>query len=475
MKWFKRCWLSIVRRPGKSSMLFFISLGMMTLLAGSLAIISTSETIKKEIEIGLGSEATVTNELYVWNNYSKEEIYSTIDEYKLVMDKLIDDERVAFGEYHINTIGLYRDFFKELDFDLYSTNIVESKDFRDGVNKLVTTKGNRYFTKEEIENGEMVIMTSYSLHGEDTSGSFIKSGLCELNNEVTLTIPLKYEFISSENNENDFKVISYDFKVKVVGIFNSENNDNIIYMPQKAFEKVVADANDYAKEIGINDLVNLTIDYTGFKLKDGKSLDSFDRYAKDSITTIKNAKVFKYLSSNDSYERNAGPIENLEAIAKYIFIAAFACTVIVISLVGIFFISDRKTEIGIYASIGERKRNIMSQILCEMLLVTTLAISISSVTGLLLGNSLSDYMLEVQKYTERQQDLGIIADLPVIYKPVEDGLTVLTRDDIIDNYNIELSIEYFAVLFAVGEFSVLIASSISIIYLLKLKPKEIMM
>lgn len=476
MKWFKRAWLSIIRRPLKSSMLFLISLGMTTLLAGALAIVSTSETITEEIKTGLGSEVVVTNELYPWEGYTNEDVYSTLNKFQHVMNRLLDDERINEGEYHVHAGGIYTDFFRELSYTLTSTNIVKGKDFRNGYNQLIEVEGNRFFTEEEIENGEMVIMTSYSLKGDEdeNTNEFISSGLCDLNNYVTLTVPIKYETIENEDGIIELKPIGYDFKVKVVGIFNNYAESNIIYIPQKTFDKIIANANEYSKELELDKLVDLTIGFANFKLKDSHSLESFDKDAKEMLANVPNSEAFAYVSSNDSYDRNAGPVENLESIAKLILISSIVCTIIVITLVGIFFISDRKNEIGIYVSMGEKKGNVIAQIVFEMLLVTTLAITLSSVTGVWLSKGLSDYMLDVQRYTERQQDFGQYVDIPIIYRPAEDVLTTLTRDDVMDSYEVKPSIEYFAILFIVGELTVLVSGSISMIYLIKLKPKEIL-
>ena len=50
-----------------------------------------------------------------------------------------------------------------------------------------------------------------------------------------------------------------------------------------------------------------------------------------------------------------------------------------------------------------------------------------------------------------------------------------TRDAVIDNFAIEADAQYFVTLYVVGEVTVLISCGFSMIYLTRLRPKEIMM
>ena len=184
---------------------------------------------------------------------------------------------------------------------------------------------------------------------------------------------------------------------------------------------------------------------------------------------------FVYESSADKYKKNAGPVENLDTIAKFVFIISVFATFIILGLVIIFFMGDRKKEIGVYLSVGERKKNVIRQFLVEVLLVSTLAISCASISGLFLGDKLSNYMLDVQRYVQREQALGDIAKYTPIYTPVKNGISLQTRDDVINNYEVKANVEYFMIIFVVGELSIIISSVLPMVYLSSFKPKEIML
>ena len=83
-------------------------------------------------------------------------------------------------------------------------------------------------------------------------------------------------------------------------------------------------------------------------------------------------------------------------------------------------------------------------------------------------------MLDVQRYVQREQEIGI-PNLKPIYKPVRNGISIQTRDDIIDQYEVQPTAEYFLTIFIVGELSVIVSTILPMMYLSSLKPKEIML
>lgn len=467
MKWAKRTWLSIIRRPFKTLLLFLVVFVMVTLLAGSLSIIMTSAKIKEQLSEDIGPEGTITMD-YSYENPDLNEMftYSFIENYTDTIDSLCANENVVSCEYHISTLAnaLYSDLWENenasgsLLFSLYGTNVAEPALFKEGTLHLTQSFSGRYFTQEEIANGEFVILTN-----RDLGNSFgSPTGLCEVGNEVILSVPVSYFY---DVNTGETTVDYYKFNATVIGTFSGDEGASRIYIPNKALMKILEETNS---SMAMNDCY---ADYAAFKVKDLEAMHEFDDLAKETVSDLAGAN---YESSTTIYEKNAGPVENLDTIAKVIFVVALIATVVILSLVVIYFMQDRRKEIGIYASLGESKKNIISQLVLEVAFVAVVAISAASASGLFLGSKLSDYMLEVQRYVQRQQDMGPLANLPVIYKPLNSD-KLNTRDAVIDNFAIEADAQYFVTLYAVGEVTILISCGLSMIYLTKLHPKEIMM
>ncbi|MBR5794674.1 MAG: ABC transporter permease [Erysipelotrichaceae bacterium] len=476
MKWFKRTWLSIIRRPGKSFLLFLVVFMMANLLAGSLGVIQTSATIKDVLKESIAPKVSFVYEKEYKENKIKYTRDVTIDEmkqYNDVINQLANDENVIAFEQHysLDVFAKYRDLgwqpndTREFKMGFYSTNVIESTYFKENDHRLASLQGNRFLTEKELQSTEVYMVVDQMLGSVyEFGGATVPTGLNVLDNEVTLVL-------KSTDGE---RIYEYEFPAKVVGVlFNraKEPFHNCVYVSNTALLNLVDDANAYFTSVGADE-ITYELQSANVSMDTIEDVESFMSHNDSIIDTL--PEGFIYSSSVDTYKKNIGPIENLDTIAKVIFLIAIVATIVILGLVIVFFISDRKKEMGIYLSVGEKKKHIVYQLLVEIVLISTVAISCASLTGLFLGDKLSNYMLEVQRYVQREQEIGI-PNLKPTYKPVRNGISIQTRDDIIDNYEVKPNMEYFLTIFVVGELSVIISTVLPMMYLSSLKPKEIML
>ena len=83
----------------------------------------------------------------------------------------------------------------------------------------------------------------------------------------------------------------------------------------------------------------------------------------------------------DSYEQSLQPLENLSTYAKYFLAVVLAIGGIILVVLNIFNIRERKYEIGVLAAIGMKKGKIAMQFLIELLCVTFIAIILGTGVG----------------------------------------------------------------------------------------------
>ncbi len=91
------------------------------------------------------------------------------------------------------------------------------------------------------------------------------------------------------------------------------------------------------------------------------------------------------LIATDQYDSIAGPIESMSKLSKYVLFVAVIATVLITGLVVLLFLRDRKHELGIYLSLGERRGRVVGQILIEVMVVAFIGIMISLFSGNLLA------------------------------------------------------------------------------------------
>ena len=102
MKWSKRMWLSIIRRPVKSLLIFLVVFIMSSLLAGALSIVQTSDQIKKNLKASISPQISVGYEKEYKENkkkYIRETNVEEMKEYISILDNMKKDENILIEFY----------------------------------------------------------------------------------------------------------------------------------------------------------------------------------------------------------------------------------------------------------------------------------------------------------------------------------------------------------------------------------------
>ncbi len=112
---------------------------------------------------------------------------------------------------------------------------------------------------------------------------------------------------------------------------------------------------------------------------------------------------------------------------------------------------------------GERKLNVLGQFVGEILIVGLLATSCSLVTGSYFGDAVSQKFMEIQ----------IDADYEMQYQ--EENPDAVTQLDLLETYKVELDGAYIISIYGASAVLMALSSALPIIYILKMKPKNVLM
>lgn len=178
---------------------------------------------------------------------------------------------------------------------------------------------------------------------------------------------------------------AYDKKVKVVGIFDGGNtfSNNTVIMPLKTLQTLSDQENQ------INSIV-------------------VEANSIDSITPVEEAIKEKLgddidvVSSQDSSKQALEPLENIKTISLYSLIGSVVAGTIIIFLIMMMIVRERRREIGVLKAIGSSNINIVSQFTFESLFLTLA----SSVLGIILGAVLSNPVLKVLVTNSQSSSVG---------------------------------------------------------------------
>ena len=195
-----------------------------------------------------------------------------------------------------------------------------------------------------------------------------------------------------------------------------------------------------------------------------KSIDDVEAFREEANALITN-KYYKIFASTDEYEQIAGGMKKLGTISQYVVLIAALATVLIISLVILLFLRDRKHELGIYLSLGESRGEIIGQIVMELLLTSVIALVLSLVTGNLLGGLVSNSLLQTEWLNPDTSNMAV-------YRMTE---STISYQDIQSAYKVTFTLGYIISYLLLGLGTVLLSAILPLMYILRLNPKKIMM
>jgi putative ABC transport system permease protein len=511
----KRAGLSIIRRPGKTLILFLVVFIIGNLIAGAVlirqAIMQTEEaalsmmgaTVSLQIDnnavmeaysagggIAAGPQISNVNAETIEQLGRRPEVkyfdYS-LDEY--LGSKGLNTVKAAGGDNE----GMH--FGSASNFILRGIHYAPLLPLQEG--KLSLSEG-RSFTEDEIKQGSLVTMVSDRLAEEN--GLHVGDSL-SLTAEIvdygsSTFVSMGPDSTMPESTVKDSK----DITLEIIGIFKIENlafenqqeglslqerleNQmkgevfNTVYAPMEVAREIDDFLIDGYAQL---DTSSATDDYTylytaSYVLDQISDLESFELAAQAALP-----EYWTTLSARSEFEQAAAPLETIKNLMDTALIVIVAAALVIITLIVVLFLRDRRHEFGIYLSLGERTTKILSQVASEVVLVAAVALCLALVSGMFLSHSVSDFMLNAQ--LDAAQSSGMTQDasqgsVVMVSAGASDPLsdTSIDLDTILEQYQIGFSASYALLFFGVGLGTVLLACIFPLLYVLRLKPKKILM
>lgn len=494
MNYWNRALCSVMRRKGKSIILFAVIFILGNVIAGSIAIQQSTANVEKKIKHDLG--ATVSAELDYQKMMDEGQSFSPSALKVEAVKKMGESSYVKEFDYNVKT-NLFVKKIKTYEMEnaaamggmpktlsLKGNNLLEPLDFKDKKVKLVE---GRTFKQEEINNGKDV--------------AIISKKVAEANGfNVGDKVVLDSSVMDFKQDGSMEELASQDHPVEIIGIFEptsvekkeSDGKDqkgfeaqfmeteqfNTVYMPNDAvmnintveFEKGKALLPDrYKKADGTDSTVeDMNQIVPVYVLKTPEDVEAFKEEAKAMIP-----EGYKLTASTDQYDQVGGTFKKMAQISGYVVLLAIGATLLIISLVVILFLRDRKHELGIYLSLGETRAKVMQQILIELLLISLVAMCLSLVTGNILGKMVSESLIASDAFSQAGDTAGNGGAMMIGGSGA--NMPTLTTEDVSSAYEVKFSISYIVTFLIAGLSTVLLSAILPLTYVLRLNPKKIMM
>lgn len=445
---FKNAIKNLFRNKGRNIMIAIIMLSMLSFTAISMIINTTTDNVIKNYKEQFGSEIFLrydeTKIAEEQKNGNWVDIPEISDDVKIALAdstylketmihilypsyakelKGLDQGKKESGEG--DTIGIVpssNETYYEANVVIHGYNTPElMKDFKEG--KRTITSG-KMFEK----NDECVISEDFAKLNNLKIGDQIKIRDCNMEAEFAPLV-LTITGIYYDSIENKFGYIS--------AATNPRNDIITTYETMKNYQRDVANTKLY------------TVDTT-YYLKNPDMLSAFNEEAHEK-GLHKN-----YMMSTDelSYNRIVKPAESLAGVSNIFLCAVLLVGSMILILLSMLSIRERKYEIGVLRAIGMRKQKVVRGILYESLLTMSMCLVIGLTIGAAIAQPVSNMMIQNQQQQDYKSFGGAMIEQ-------EEIVVSLTPKAILDVSIIALLL-------------VVLSTSVGVMYIVRYEPMKIL-
>ena len=404
---FKRSFLSIRRKLGRTIVLVLIFFMMANLVLAAITIKTAVKTQMDYAKSTLGGSVTIQADMESIRENQKGEMEKGGDP-KEMFSKMT---RPSVSVETANEIAGYSDYVKDYSYEVsasansYDLEVVESG--RGGMKMPGGMSFPGMFQEEDEDTLDANITISginaYAYINGVESGSFeIKDGTYfDEDSEDSAMISYEFAELNSLSVGDAFKIKNIhtekSVKLTVIGIYDTSEgraDANTIYMNTETAAR-------FLREDDYND-GNYDVDNVTFYMLDSEKADEFVEKVNSDFPELGENNL-KTAVDTSEYDSMASSIESVGSFATTILIIVIVAAIIIVTLIVTINVKDRNYEMGVLLSLGATKGNIMLQIATELLIVGTLGFALACASGTVLAQKLGNSILESQIASSTQQ------------------------------------------------------------------------
>ncbi|MFB6588311.1 ABC transporter permease [Bacillus thuringiensis] len=447
MNFIKRSFLSLQSRKGKSLILLAIFLVVINLVFAGFTIQSASSKATDLARQQLGADINLRIDINKYleeqnSNQNANEARKVPSIEKKEADKLKNSKYLDHYNYLKSAIAE----LKELH------NVEPSggaQSFGPNNNLNFTLQGVRDFSLLEAAQDKKLKLVEGEGITSKTVGknvAMIEKKLAEKNN---LKVGDKLQIGEVMDEELTTK------ELEIIGIY--ESKEEAPSFGGQSFALLEPANQIYVPYSVMNSLENAI-----YSLKDPKDIDAFKEEAKKM-----GLPAYYELDAQDNvYKQMIGPIENIASFSKTIVIMVSIAGATILGLIIMLSIKERRKEMGILLSIGEKKWKLMGQLLVEVLCIAVLAFGLSLATGEKVSQKVGDNLLssEIEKNEDKPED-------PIAKFSGNPAADV----DPVDNIDVSISTEDLGKVGGIGLGIAMLGTILPALSILRLNPKQILL
>ncbi|MCL1991219.1 MAG: ABC transporter permease [Defluviitaleaceae bacterium] len=374
-------------------------------------------------------------------------------------------------------------FHHDVDFERFTLKGIHHHEVVDIEAGLIELVAGRAFTENEVDEGAHVVLVSQD---------FLVANRLSLGSQIVLDYRIYDEFSGAA----PFEVLLAEqaFELEIIGVFEHQlvneawrqgidiNHHiemiNRIYVPNRVVESVLPLYLETFSEMNPELIVHLTetdnieeiIRYEQllFLLYDPTDLVAFAHAASQRLPAF-----WTVSDLSNAYADIASSMVIMGDLANGIVIGTIFASWTVLSMLILVFIKDRQLELGIYLALGEGKKRLTGQILIELLLLVTVAITCALFVGHLMASELSTVMIrtDLMRQAELDEFSRVSGETPETL-----GFRFeMTHEEMLALYDTSLNTSTILLFYLVTSIVVSLSTLLPTVYLLKMNPKDVLL
>ena len=365
----------------------------------------------------------------------------------------------------------------------YFPNMIELED------KMYEIVEGRFYNQEEVDEGKMVCLITDKLasHNNLRVGDVITIDLVSKNDmryyeQSGITeddIHMNLEIIGIYHNNDELDENSDEYK----WMSRYDSPDNTILAPALAYGNAYYNMGikqyEYSKaqnpEYYVDSETPTPESYTYvnkavFLLDDPLNVDQF---VADHQSDLKD--FMKIDANNDTFKKLARPLDTLSLFSNIIVWIVAVNAIVIITLVTALTLKTREYEIGVLLSMGVSKMKIVAQFFVELIIVALIGFTLSVASGSLVAKQVGKMVMDYQVDTESQYGSLDDQNNGTIYWGETNYFTEISQDDLLAEYDVQISPMIIAEIYILGIGVVFISILIPSFMIMRFNPKKILM
>ena len=365
----------------------------------------------------------------------------------------------------------------------YFPNMIELED------KMYEIVEGRFYNQEEVDEGKMVCLITDKLasHNNLRVGDVITIDLVSKNDmryyeQSGITeddIHMNLEIIGIYHNNDELDENSDEYKW--MSRYDSPNNTilapalaygNAYYnMGIKQYEYSKAQNPEYYVDSETPTPESYTyVNKAVFLLDDPLNVDQF---VADHQSDLKD--FMKIDANNETFKKLARPLDTLSLFSNIIVWIVAINAIVIITLVTALTLKTREYEIGVLLSMGVSKMKIVAQFFVELIIVALIGFTLSVASGSLVAKQVGKMVMDYQVDTESQYGSLDDQNNGTIYWGETNYFTEISQDDLLAEYDVQISPMIIAEIYILGIGVVFISILIPSFMIMRFNPKKILM